>query len=313
MTTDSLMGLLESLGIEKLRQRNHNITGCCPIHGESRPSWGIRIDPPHVYGCFSCGAGGVLSGLLAHHYKWSFKKVTDLLGRRTPEETDRILSLGLSDEIKRGPDVPLFPEMMSAFPMTDEGLAYLRRRGFSDLKLIHSARIGFDKLGNRIVFPWFVDSELVTITGRAIDDNPAKIIAYAESAKANWLYSPTGTLAYKRLILVEGELDALSVRRAGYRNVAALGQGRLTDGHRALLSSINPEELILFFDCDRTGIRLTSDVAARFRSQTVVSSVNYSTLNLDDDMKLDPGALNPAQVRFLISNRGSATWLGIKL
>src|SRR4051794_13035607 len=74
MEADKLIEWCRKLGIQQLRESQSNIRGCCPYHGENRPSWGISTSEPHAFGCFACNAKGTLFHLLVQVDGMSPKK-----------------------------------------------------------------------------------------------------------------------------------------------------------------------------------------------------------------------------------------------
>lgn len=56
MRSEQLYGLLQSLGIRKLKSEHSGyIMGCCPLHDDNSPSFGVSVTPPYFAHCFVCG------------------------------------------------------------------------------------------------------------------------------------------------------------------------------------------------------------------------------------------------------------------
>ena len=304
MTSSELGALLEELGIDQLRLRNGNWMGCCPVHGERRPSFGIREEPPHVYGCFACSAKGTLYTLLRDHYGWDKAQIEDRIGAVEFSEFSGQFptSFGKSLVLKYVEEKRLYP-----FELTDRAIDYGKSRGLT-LRTMKTAKLLYDHNNDRLMFPWYYHGLLVGATGRAIRDAPSnpKIIAYFDLNKALIPYLPLGTLEKdKYIILVEGEIDALKVYQAGFRNVAALSFGRMSDGHLSFLRALSPRRVVLFFDRDKTGARLTDDYKQALLATTEVFTVPYSSLRMQG--KLDPGMLSPQVIRYLVNRAYKTT------
>jgi DNA primase len=134
MTSSDLGALLEELGIDQLRLRNGNWMGCCPVHGERRPSFGISETPPHFFGCFACSAKGTLYTLLKTHYEWDQAKIEDRIGSLEMSEYHGQFptSVGKSLVLKYVEERRLYP-----FQLSDRAISYCKKRGLSELSLIH--------------------------------------------------------------------------------------------------------------------------------------------------------------------------------
>lgn len=311
MTSDELGSLLDELGIDRLRYANQNWYGCCPIHGERRPSWGMHESEPHRFGCFACGASGTLITLLRDHYGWTVEQIEDRIGGSFSLDYAGKMKtdLGESSMLKTVDDVRLFP-----YVLTERAIQYAKKRGLKD-STIKAARLLYDHKQNRLIFPWYIGNRFVGATGRAMRDAPnvPKIIAYFGLNKAEAPYIPDGTIRREGLlILVEGEIDALKVYQAGFRNVMALAFGRKSKTHVSFIRSLTPSKIVLFFDKDRTGRSITESYEREFENMNVFS-VRYSRLSADG--KIDPGELSEQMIRYLIrdSLKHTGIWSNFSL
>lgn len=271
MSSEELADLLKTLGLQKVVPRNKRVYACCPSHPERRPSWGISIEFPHFHGCYACNYKGTLRTLLADA-NWNKERIDNLLGY-----TDKgSLSQGLQFQrkeyaAKRFDQQHVWPFPTATKPVTD----YLRSRGFPP-ELAVRYRLRHDVANNRLVFPWYSEDSIVGATGRAMDDNPAKIIAYGNFMKGHHFYIPDGVIdPDKPLYLVEGELDALALAHLNY-NVAAVGQGKFTRHHLRILENVPVKFLVLCFDNDDHGIDLRKEVYVACSAS--ISNIHDTTL-----------------------------------
>ena len=105
----------------------------------------------------------------------------------------------------------------------------------------------------------------------------------------------------RSLVLVEGEIDALSVLHCGYQ-VAALGKGTLSSGQVALLESLPVNcEFILCFDSDEVGRKLTKIVAEELLKvgRTKVRAVSWASFN--SSVKYDANSVGAAKLKRLLA------------
>lgn len=156
----------------------------------------------------------------------------------------------------------------------NELLAYLKQKGFSEKIMIASSLIGksttgelYDKFRNRIMFPiQDVRNRVIAFGGRRLNDdvpkdkhNPKYInspenIVYSKGRNLFGLNvakrQSTGVL--KRILVVEGYMDAISLYQRGITNVVASLGTALTDNQARLLRK-NCEQVILGYDSDGAG------------------------------------------------------------
>lgn len=296
MTATELFDLLKKLGIQKLRQRNQNIMGCCPAHADQKPSWGISVSPPHLHGCFSCGFRGTLRSLLLHH-GWTLAAANNLLGKT---EASGALSWGaVSAKGKLPSEEEIWP-----FVLEPAAIRYMLRRGIS-YKTLKAAGVLFHALDQRVLFPWFYNGVFHGATGRSIDPhNQVKIQAYWDLDKRSCLYIPLRKGIIQRnepLVLTEGEIDALTVVQCGYQ-AAALGKGSVSDGQLALFESLPVNfSFILCFDSDRVGRKLTYSVKAALAriGRINIREVSWAAFNPSE--KWDANQVGVAKLKRLLA------------
>ena len=304
MTTEELKALLVSLGLRQVTVRNQNIMAQCPFHDDSRPSWGISVNPPHFHSCFSCGAKGALVSLLR------YLRCPDAMIKRYSQEVlfSAKSELGWLDESRQEGLKPLSPHVLLSYPPAEKSpraLKYLLGRNLS-LRVIRQAGLLLDEEKDRVLIPWVYNGILIGVTGRALDErNPVKMLPYFSTEKSQSFYTPVGFFNRARFILVEGEIDALRLFSLGYPT-GALGFGTLSP--RALAHFLSEEtayemELILFFDNDTTGSRLVKKACAMFaRRVRRLSTVDWRKI-ISTNTKQDAANVTSVQARYLISTR----------
>ena len=305
MTPTELTSLLKKLGLDGITRRGSNIMACCPSHSERRPSWGISVNGPHHWhGCFACDYKGTLRTLLLDQ-GWSHNKVDNLLGYRNSKlET---WGKGEAPSIKPIDEKTIWPFTEDS-PEIERYLVDKRKLSPRTLK---RARVLWDRLNKRIVFPWYWGRDLIGATGRTIiADEKQKIIAYGDFKKADCLYVPDGRIPrYETLVLVEGEIDALKTLEAvKFFSVAALGHGRFSKGQVALIKTLPVKTLILFFDNDRRGKELMDEAHSMMKDHFRVLEVNYKCIP-KAERKKDPGAMSTDAIKFLLEkSKSRAPW-----
>ena len=158
---------------------------------------------------------------------------------------------------------------------SNELLSYLKSKGYSEEVMLASALIGksregrlYDKFRNRIMFPiQDIRNRVIAFGGRnvvqkekydAFDPkylNSPENIVYSKGRNLFGLnvakrHAENGML--KRLLIVEGYMDAISLYQRGITNVVASLGTALTDNQGRLLRR-NAEQVILGYDSDGPG------------------------------------------------------------
>ena len=150
---------------------------------------------------------------------------------------------------------------------SNELLKFLIEQGFTENELLASCLIGksdrgyYDKFRNRLMIPIRDErGRFIAFGGRVLDDSKPKYINSPE----NIVYSKGRNLfglnvaregvhgPLKRLLIVEGYMDAISLYQRGITNVVASLGTALTDSQGRLLRR-NTEQVILGYDADGAG------------------------------------------------------------
>ena len=145
---------------------------------------------------------------------------------------------------------------------------YLKSKGYSEREMMASSLIGknengryYDKFRNRLMIPiQDIRNRVIAFGGRVLDDSKPKYINSPE----NIVYSKGRNLfglnvakrnvngQLKRILIVEGYMDAISLYQRGITNVVASLGTALTDNQGRLLRR-NAEQVILGYDADDPG------------------------------------------------------------
>lgn len=227
---------------------------CCPVHGESNPSMGISIEK-QVCHCFSCGFAGDFARLLALSKPEEFgvkynadgkisnasefraiRKAREFLALRYELEYHEIgtrtrnvkryeqtRSVYLRDEEKR---VELPRYKLAPFKSGKETYGYFFDRGFTKEEM-QEFMIGRDIDNETITIPvFYADNVLAGVIGRYIAKDRKKnqrYKIYDEFERSKLLYPLNKSKPKKGVaIIVEGQLDAIRMHRAGHTNTYAI-------------------------------------------------------------------------------------------
>ena len=148
----------------------------------------------------------------------------------------------------------------------DELYQALKKEGFEDPEILESGLVNkndngkyIDRYRKRLMFP-ICDSrgKIIAFGGRVLDDSKPKYINSPENvvySKGRHLFGLNVAKKYdikKRLLIVEGYMDVISLHQRGITNVVAALGTALTEQQGYLLRN-NTEEIILSFDSDSAG------------------------------------------------------------
>lgn len=142
----------------------------------------------------------------------------------------------------------------------------MRKKGYTDQELQDADLVGekngriYDRFRNRLMFPIIdVRGNVVGFGGRVLDDSKPKYLNSNETVIFNKRKNLFGLNYAKKtkqdyMILVEGNIDVVTLHQFGFDNaIASLGTS-LTEDHANLLSRYT-EQVVLTYDSDEAGQR----------------------------------------------------------
>ena len=142
----------------------------------------------------------------------------------------------------------------------------LKKQGFEDKEILESGLVNrnengkyIDRYRNRLMFPICdVRGRVIAFGGRVLDDSKPKYINSPENlvySKGRNLFGLNVAKKYdlKKLLIVEGYMDVISLHQRGIKNVVAPLGTALTSQQGFLLRK-NAEQIILSFDSDEAGL-----------------------------------------------------------
>ena len=176
----------------------------------------------------------------------------------------------------------------------DELYQELKRQGFEEKEILESGLVNkndrgqyIDRYRNRLMFPICdVRGRVIAFGGRVLDDSKPKYINSPENivySKGRHLFglniAKKGDT--KKLLIVEGYMDVISLHQRGITNaVAPLGTA-LTEQQGWLLRK-NAEQIILSFDSDEAGLQ------AKLRALEILQNMGCDLRVLQMEGAKDP-------------------------
>ena len=169
----------------------------------------------------------------------------------------------------------------------------------------------YDKYRNRLMLP-VIDArgDVIGFTSRVMDDSTPKYLNTPETAifkKRSILYGLNYAKNTRRpnFILVEGNIDVITLHQAGFDNTVATMGTALTEEHIRLLERYT-KELVLCYDNDAAGEDATQRAIALLRN----SGVGVRVLRLPKK-RLPDGTLGKQDADDYIKNFGPEAFEGL--
>ncbi|MBR5114985.1 MAG: DNA primase [Oscillospiraceae bacterium] len=166
--------------------------------------------------------------------------------------------------------------------MTEKGYT---KRELLDAGLVSSGKNGriYDKFRNRLMFPVIdVRGDVIAFAGRSLDGSEPKYLNSPETmlfSKRRSLYGINFAKNTKRgsILLVEGNIDVVTLHQAGIDNaVATMGTSLTTEQTR--LMSRYAKEIIICYDNDPAGLKATDRAISILKN----SEFSVKVLHLPD-------------------------------
>ena len=314
----------------KVRTTRNGWTGKCPMpnhDGDANNENAFTIQPDTgLWSCWSHQCHGEygrdLISLIRTFYQISFKGACDLIlkicdSEETPtmsnDEYNDVSNLLLSDYEIQMDGVPE-ALLKQIAPRYD----YMLARGFTE-EVLADNEVGYYEghdessfMRQRIIFPLRdFDGVLVGFNGRTVIDNvdvrklkgikkwmiSNSLQINGHLSISNLLYNANKAREVVRrgaLILVEGTIDALKLKMAGFENVCAVFGSNLSRQQEITIRQMGVRVLVPLFDGDAAGDSLRRKVNARFEKDII------QVENVELEKGKDPGELSVEEVKGLL-------------
>ena len=171
----------------------------------------------------------------------------------------------------------------------------LKKQGFGEQEILESGLVNrnergqyIDRYRNRLMFPICdVQGRVIAFGGRVLDDSKPKYINSPENvvySKGRHLFGlnvakKQGSM--KKILIVEGYMDVISLHQRGIHNVVAPLGTALTQQQGWLLRK-NAEQIVLSFDSDEAGLQ------AKIRALEILQNMGCDIRILQMDGAKDP-------------------------
>ena len=243
-----------------IKKNGTNYTGLCPFHKEKSGSFTIS-DTKGIYKCFGCGKSGDAISFLMEHKNLNYVETVKALAEKA--------NVLFQDEPKKEYKKPIWKN--------NTALSAPLVKWFEDVRGITQKTLLDLRITEGIEYMPQLQKEINTIRFNYFKNNELTNIKYRDGYK-NFKLFKDGELIFYNLdsikdsedvIIVEGEMDALSIHQAGKTNVVSIPNGAgLNKVNLEYLDNcyeyfINKKNIYLALDNDAPGRNLQENLAER--------------------------------------------------
>lgn len=242
----------------KLKKHGANYVGLCPFHNEKTASFTVT-EAKGIYKCFGCGKSGDAIQFIMEHEGTGYIGAIEYLAGKYGIAIERTTE---QKEYTKPPErlEKLHPDM----------IAYFEKRGISNNTLLRfniTQSTEWMPKANKeipvICFNYYKDEQLVNIKFRGA----AKDFKMEKGAELTF-YNIDSLRGESEAIIVEGEIDCLSLYEAGIYNVVSVPNGATAGATIEYLNNAwsyfeDKTRIVLMTDNDDPGRALRDELARR--------------------------------------------------
>lgn len=278
----------------KLKKQGSDYVGLCPFHNEKTPSFKIPSSKD-FYKCFGCGKSGDSFQFLMDHSNMNYIEAVKYVANYYEIQVQQ------SDAITYERPIPRLEKL------SPDTIKYFESRGISNNTLLRfnitetiEWMPGAATEIRAICFNYFKDDELVNIKYRA-KNKDFKMSKNAEPV----FYNIDSLKGEKECVIVEGEIDCLSLYEAGIYNVVSVPNGAAVKNESShqlkYLDNCwqyfeNMETITIMTDNDGPGKMLSDELARRLGREKCVKITYPEDCKDANDILIKHGKIALANV-----------------
>lgn len=240
----------------KLKRNGSNMEGLCPFHSEKTPSFSVSKSK-NMFKCFGCGKSGDAIDFLQEHENINYVQAIKWIANKVNIEVEETVEGNYEKPVPRLQKV------------ADTTVKYFETRGISNNTLLRfgiTESVEWMPIAKKeipvICFNYFRNDELINIKYRG----KGKDFAMSKNAELIF-YNLDALKGENACVIVEGEIDCLSLYEAGIYNVVSVPNGA-SSGNMKYLDNCwdafeDKEFITLFTDNDNPGNTLAEELARR--------------------------------------------------
>lgn len=241
----------------KLKKQGASYTALCPFHDEKSPSFHIHKSKNN-FKCFGCGRSGNAIDFVMQHQGTSFVDAVKIVADVTKFE----LKLESKEIVKPIPKLNKFSQKIEDWFLKERCISSYTLLRFGITESIEWMPVS-KKDVNVICFNYFKNGELVNIKFRGGNKKDMKMVTGAELS----FYNIDAIKDTDDCVIVEGEIDCLSLYESSIHNAISVPNGSNTDLRcidRAYEYFANKKKITIWVDKDDAGKILQENLINRF-------------------------------------------------
>lgn len=241
-----------------LKKKGVNFLACCPFHDEHTASFTVN-PAQHFYKCFGCGKSGDVFRFIIEHQHKTFVEAAEIIATR--------YNITLEYEgIKKAYQPPT--ERLEK--LSPKIIKYFEDRGISNNTTLRfklsEATEWMPKAEKEIpviCFNYYRNDQLVNIKFRGSGKD------FKMSKGSELIFYNLDAIKNERsVVIVEGEIDAMTLHEAGVYNVVSVPNGAQSNGKLEYLDNCwqyfeDKDTIFLMLDNDEPGQKLREELARR--------------------------------------------------
>lgn len=253
----------------------------CPLHGGTNPT-SFTVFPDNTWFCFSCNKGGDIINYVMESKGLCYDDAVQQLAEdfNLPLDEQWKKEVSLVQKLER--------QCKSYESHRSQVVDYLHKRGFSD-EVIETYRLGYNPNSHCLMIPLINNfGRMVGFTARHLDDTMPKYLHSKTFEKSkfwfNFYRAKDRVRKTKRLFVVEGHLDAISLDMMGEAAIAYMGIRPSREQIGILKKNFQrfPEiEIVILIDNDGKACQHVPQVRTMFTRDWNDANVRIAVTNTD--------------------------------
>ncbi len=233
----------------------------CPYHNDHTPS--LEVHPnTGGYHCWSCGEIGDFSKLIEDlHMILDVESFFD--GTEVEKERAKLLNPAVLTKF-----VSIYRSKLAVTYLLDRNIQCFKKFNLRYCPINYRLK----KWCGRIIMPIYdFEGKFLSISGRTIYNSPLKLYRFP-GIKTNTFFGAQLIKQFDKLVIVEGELDAIYLQQFGIPAVATFGTGRFR---------FSKEQRAYLLKFKEIGITMDNDDAGRKAGMAIVKDLrDYLNVHL---------------------------------
>lgn len=269
--------IVNALGVAEYNHRTHK--GLCPFHSEKTPSFSYN-PKTHSFKCFGCGATVDIVSYYIEHENMSYIQAIETICDNEGIQHD--IDKKDNSHIKRQDEQKYTRPSIETNELSEGMILQMKKRGIEkstlDFWRVKAAEAYF-KSGKQkgFAFPYYdEDNVLTNYSFRSKNKEFAQHPGCKSILWGMWHIDTT-----KQLIIVEGQIDAMSVWQSGIKNVVSIPAGannrQYIENNFDFLSRF--EEVIFWIDNDEPGRTAGQNLKSRLPNARIIHHTEFKDPN----------------------------------